>query len=243
MKCSYGCGQIAIVQFKSGKYCCGKSTSSCPEMKRQNSAKVKKLREGKGNTFWKNGHPKGSKNGTSLKGKTYEDIYGTEEALKRKRLLSEKQKGKNTWASISHEKQEEIRQACSDRIIARYESGWMPKAGRCKKYTYVSPNAGTVSLDGSWELMAAQWFDMKQFNWKRNTKRFAYINLKGKRSHYTPDFYVEGIGYIEVKGYKTKLDECKWDQFPEKLTVWFKDTIETIKEDLEGWQSGNAVDC
>jgi len=32
--CDYGCGQIAIHQFKNGKWCCCKSKNSCPENKR-----------------------------------------------------------------------------------------------------------------------------------------------------------------------------------------------------------------
>lgn len=51
--------------------------------------------------------------------------------------------------------------------------------------------------------------------------RFPYINLKGKNSTYCPDFWVEDWNtFIEVKGYKTDLDDCKWRQFKEPLKVW-----------------------
>ena len=129
---------------------------------------------------------------------------------------------------------EEFKERQRRRIIARYEQGWMPKAGRCKKYSHSSPVAGNVSLDGTWELVVAQWLDLKGYNWRRNTKRFQYTNLKGGVSYYTPDFWIEGIGYVEVKGYKTKLDECKWSQFPENLTVWFRKDVDRIKEELGG---------
>ena len=130
---------------------------------------------------------------------------------------------------------EEFKEAQRQRIIKRYEDGWMPKAGRCKKYTYVSNIAGTVNLDGTWELTTAKWLDLKGYDWKRNTKRFPYINLKGKLSHYTPDFYVEGMGYIEVKGYQTKLDECKWQQFKDPLTVWCRTDIKKFNSELDEW--------
>jgi len=107
------------------------------------------------------------------------------------------------------------------RIIKRYEEGWLPKAGRCKKYVHTSPIAGIIHLDGTWELAVAKWLDSKQYNWKRNTKRFQYINLKNSISHYTPDFWVEELGgYLEVKGYETALDRCKWSQFTEPLLIW-----------------------
>ena len=73
-------------------------------------------------------------------------------------------------------------------IIARYENGWAPKAGRCTKFKHISIVAGEVSLDGTWELAVAKWLDDNNYHWKRNTKRFSYINLKGKISHYTQTF-------------------------------------------------------
>jgi hypothetical protein len=96
-----------------------------------------------------------------------------------------------TKEPVKHTEEFKLKQR--DRIIARYEAGWMPKAGRCKKYKYVSPIAGEVYLDGTWELAVAEWLDKKQYNWKRNTKRFQYTNLKGTISHYVPDFWVEEL--------------------------------------------------
>ena len=114
-------------------------------------------------------------------------------------------------------------------IIKRYETGWMPKSGRCKKFRYVSPIAGTVLLDGTWELGVAIWLDNQEFKWKRNTKRFQYINLKGQLSHYTPDFFVEELGgYLEIKGYETALDRCKWSQFTDPLVIWKKKELKNI---------------
>lgn len=118
---------------------------------------------------------------------------------------------------------EEFKVKQRERILARYETGWMPKAGRCKKYKYISPIAGEVYLDGTWELAVAKWLDFNNYHWNRNTKRFSYINLKGKPSHYIPDFWVNEMNtFVEVKGYETKLDRCKWSQFNEPLVIWKK---------------------
>lgn len=239
--CEYGCGQQATHIFKSGKRCCVASTSKCPAMVASNSAKVKAARDKKGDSFWRNGHPKGSKNGTSLKGKTYEEIFGVDRAISRKEQSSQANKGKDNWSKVSPETKEKIAIEQRARILARYEQGWMPKAGRCKKIQYDSKIAGTVLLDGTWELTAAQYMDKMQWTWLRNTKRFPYINLKGVLSHYTPDFYVKELdGYLEVKGYETELDRCKWAQFNEGLTVWKKDTILTI---MDRGPDGKAAGC
>jgi hypothetical protein len=87
-----------------------------------------------------------------------------------------------------------------------------------------------VYLDGTWELSVAKWLDEKEYDWKRNTKRFQYTNLKGTISHYTPDFWVEELNsYVEVKGYETELDRCKWSQFKDPLVVWKRKELTEMK--------------
>lgn len=131
-----------------------------------------------------------------------------------------------------------------DLIKARYDQGWMPKAGRCKKYTHVSPIAGTVSVDGTWELAVAVWLDEQGWNWRRNTKRFSYIHTNGKQSWYTPDFWVEQLGgYLEVKGYETDLDRCKWSQFPESLVIWKQEELVARQIIRRGARKVNGADC
>lgn len=123
----------------------------------------------------------------------------------------------------------EFKESQRDKIVARYKAGWMPKAGRCKKFTHISPIAGTVLVDGTWELKVAKWLDEQHYNWKRNIMRFQYTNLSGKISHYTPDFWVEELnGYLEIKGYETALDRCKWSQFNESLVVWKREELTSM---------------
>ena len=55
-------------------------------------------------------------------------------------------------------------------------------------------------------------------------------NLKGTISHYVPDFWVEELNsYVEVKGYETALDRCKWSQFKEPLVVWKQTELKEFK--------------
>lgn len=125
----------------------------------------------------------------------------------------------------------EQKQRLREIALKRYAEGWDPKAGRARKYAYTSPIAGDVSLDGTWELKTAKWLDNQALTWRRNRDRFAYINLKGVAAFYTPDFYIEEwSSYLEVKGYETELDRCKWSQFPEKLIVWKSKEIHNLGE-------------
>lgn len=121
---------------------------------------------------------------------------------------------------------EEFKEQQRRNILKRYEEGWMPKAGRSKKFLYESSIAGSVYVDGTWELKVAQWLDINVKFWSRNTKRFEYFDTD-KRRYYTPDFWIEDWdSYLEVKGYETKLDRCKWSQFADPLIIWKRKELE-----------------
>lgn len=240
--CDYGCNQPAKHIFKSGNHCCSHSTSKCPAMRGKNSSIVKLVRQERGDSFWANGHPKGMAGKTHpFRNKTYDEIYGDSRSATIKQQISDANRGNQSWHALGKETKDRLADEQRARIISRYEQGWLPKAGRCKKIRYISPVAGEVLLDGTWELAVAQYMDRNGWHWIRNTKRFPYINLKGTVSHYTPDFHVEELnGYLEVKGYETDLDRCKWSQFKESLTVWKKDVILQI---MERGPDGKAAGC
>jgi hypothetical protein len=97
--------------------------------------------------------------------------------------------------------------------------GIRANAGRCKSITHISPIAGEVKLNGSWEQKYAFWLDENNIKWIRNTKSFPY-EFEGKVRKYYPDFYlVDENRYIEIKGYETDKDRAKWSQFKNTLTV------------------------
>lgn len=139
-------------------------------------------------------------------------------------------KGKpGTFKGKKHSK--ETKHKMSESRKALYADGWECVAGRCPKYDYHSPIAGKIKVDGSWELEFCKFADKLNLNWNRNKKRFWYIRPDGKKSTYQPDFYVEELkSYIEVKGYETKLDAAKWEQFPEKLIILRKEEIGKLDE-------------
>lgn len=114
-----------------------------------------------------------------------------------------------------------------------YDSGWQPICGRTKKYEYISKIAGSIKVDGNWELLVCKYLDSLNVTWSRNLKRFPYIAPNGKYSTYQPDFYIaDWDTYLEVKGYQTEKDNCKWSQFPHKIIVWKRDKIKSIESEL-----------
>lgn len=169
-------------------------------------------------------------------GSHYAWNYGlTKETNNTLKIVGEKIKEKHInglikTRTISPEVEKERREKIRISINKRYDSGWMPKAGRCKKITYNSPYAGEVLLDGTWELLFAKYLDENHINWKRNKTRFVYI-FENKSRHYTPDFFLpDNSVYIEVKGYMTEKDIAKWNQFPHKILIIKKEQIFNIKQ-------------
>lgn len=61
-------------------------------------------------------------------------------------------------------------------------------------------------------------------NIQRNSKSFPYT-FQGNQHNYYPDFVADDT-YYEIKGYQTKKDLAKWEQFPHKLIVLFKSDIQ-----------------
>lgn len=215
--CDYGCGQVAHYIFRNGKICCSKNVACCPQI---NS--TRKIIYGRKPRL---GIP------PPTKGKTYEQYFGIKKAKKMKNNIRLKNMGKSSIKKLSPEQLKIFKEKQRNNILQRYATGWMPVAGRCNKIKYNSVIAGEVWLDGSWELITANALDKCNIKWQRNKNRFKYKHLNGKIAHYTPDFYlIESQTYVEIKGYETDLDRCKWKQFPNKLIVWKKQEIDKIKQ-------------
>lgn len=166
------------------------------------------------------------------KGKNYITLFGEKRAEEIKKKMSDSLKTVDSfWLKLSDEKKENFRKSHREAILKRYENGWLPKAGRCKKIKYKSKFAGEVLLDGNWELLFAIFLDKNNINWKRNKKRFLYKNENNESSFYTPDFFIDEYKiFIEIKGYETEKDRCKWRDFSEKLNIFKLKEIKKIKE-------------
>lgn len=97
------------------------------------------------------------------------------------------------------------------------------------KHMHIDYNG--IDLHGSWELAYAKFLDANNIKWQRCNESFAY-EFDGKIRKYTPDFYlIDSDEYVEIKGYKTKKDYAKWDQFPKhrKLIVLMSKELKEMK--------------
>ena len=226
--CSYGCGLIAKFQLKNNKYCCSHTICKCPKIKEKNSLKLKQISEyNKSNNIIRHRFFTKTK---ANKGKTQLELFGKEKTLDINNRISAslKENYKKGIRKFDKNNENTRREKIRKSINKRYEDGWMPKAGRCKKIRYNSKICGDVLLDGTWELKVAEFFDKNNINWNRNKKRFKYI-FNNKERFYTPDFYlVDTNEYLEVKGYETELDHAKWNQFTEKIIIWKKKELKNL---------------
>lgn len=227
--CDFGCGQLAIHQFKgSKKWCCSINANSCIGKRQRDSEKKKGI-----NPFIGREHPRGMTGKVPHnKGKTYDETYGEERA----KILKKNSSIRNMGVSKGIKQSDTFKINRSIEMKNRYANGWECVAGRCKKYKYSSNIAGNISVDGMWELAVCFYLDFLGLTWKRNNIRFDYIRLDGKNATYLPDFWVnEWNTFIEVKGYETDLDKAKWSQFPKdkNLKILRRKEINDIKKILK----------
>lgn len=78
---------------------------------------------------------------------------------------------------------------------------------------YISPTAGKVWLESSWEFLCAQVLDQNLITWSRPKDGFLWIDLQGKDHKYYPDFYIPDRDlYLDPKNsYRQRLDKLKID--------------------------------
>ncbi len=154
----------------------------------------------------------------------------TKETDERLLKISESLKGRDGYKHT-----EETKELLSKLMKERYANGWESTAGRCEKLDYISPIADKIKVDGNWELRVAKYLDKIGVIWERNKKRFNYFNsITGKNATYCPDFFVKNWNcFIEVKGYKTELDDIKWKQFEYNLQIWNKQKLIELGIDVK----------
>lgn len=94
---------------------------------------------------------------------------------------------------------------------------------RTKHFTYKG-----FRIDGTWELIVAQYLDNENIKWTKKVRCFEYDWL-GKKHNYYPDFYLPDYDkYIEVKGYETPRDIAKY-KVVDNLIIIKVNEINSIK--------------
>lgn len=77
--------------------------------------------------------------------------------------------------------------------------------GRVKIYEH-----NGEKFHGKWELAVIRWLELHGIEWRRKIKPFTYF-WNDKWHLYFPDIYLPQYDlFIEIKGYQTDRDLCKW---------------------------------
>lgn len=166
-KCSFGCGQKAIKEFKNGNLCCSNSSSSCPAQKAKNSSAKKSINPWEGRE-----HPRGMAGKPAWNaGKTKHNSSTVRSAGKKIKAF---RKANPTVGWTKHNKHTD-----ETRAIIREKSanngGYREGSGRGNKGRYKG-----IHCDSSWELAFVLWCEIKGREVKRARKRLS-TSLKVRR--------------------------------------------------------------
>lgn len=217
--CYFGCGKDSLFFYKNGKSYCSKLGNSCSVKIKIDSDKKIGIKTHRvtfnGKTPWNKGLTKKNSEKVKELGKLISESFA---------LNGDQRKTKNHTP--------EMKDYLRVKMHQRYASGWQSTScGRAKSYPYENPSEGLVHLTGTWEVDFAKALDAANIKWLRNKKRFDYIKPDNEPATYLPDFYIPQLAsFIEIKGYRTILDESKFNQFNEPLIVLRKKEIFQIKK-------------
>jgi hypothetical protein len=112
----------------------------------------------------------------------------------------------------------------------------MKKISKERPNSYKGVNRGRVKafkinetfVLGKWELIFAEYLNDNKIEWTNNINPIPY-QWKGNIHMYFPDFFLPKYNlYIEVKGYETYRDHCKWEAVNNLIVIKHSD-IKKIK--------------
>lgn len=157
----------------------------------------------------------------SIKGKTYEELFGVEKAsLIKKKVSAGLQK---VYADSSNQEMNKCRiEKIKKTAAERHSIGGLRKgSGRGKKGWYQG-----YFCDSSWELAWVIYSLDHDVKFERNRESFDYTYL-GKVKRFYPDFLLEDGTLVEIKGFKTDEYRAKLESFPKdrKLITLYKNEM------------------
>jgi len=134
----------------------------------------------------------------------------------RGKFPSEKTKRKISEANKGKKRTEEYCQRLSERMIQYLAENGTPVSNHSvyKKQP----------MDSKWEKRFAIKCDKLGLKWKKAKFVSLYVSPKnGKVRRYLVDFFIKGLGYVEIKGYLNQSNRewniAKWNAFQKKLYI------------------------
>lgn len=137
-----------------------------------------------------------------------------------RKKISKKQIGElNHWSKDTELKRDKHSKTMHDAVLRNPDS--YSASNVCGRVKIVEYNG--TKFHGQWEVEFAKWLDSKGIVWERPSEPFKYF-WKDRWHLYFPDFFLpEKNLYVEVKGYETERDRCKWSVIPNLLTIKLND--------------------
>jgi hypothetical protein len=142
-------------------------------------------------------------------------------------------------SNIKRKWTDEAKSKFSNIVKDSYANGRIPvTGGKVRHFNY-----GNILVHGSLEHRTCrildEWKSLKLIHdWEYTKDRFKYLSDKGDIRTYFMDFKVitndKSFFYLEVKGFKTSNDECKWKKVREsyRLDVWYRKDIIILEKEL-----------
>lgn len=91
-------------------------------------------------------------------------------------------------------------------------------SGRVKMYSVMS-SLGETKVKGTWELAVATWLNDNEIRWTNSIQPYSYF-WNNSWHLYFPDFLlIDHNIVIEVKGFQTERDDCKWSAVTDKQFI------------------------
>ena len=124
--------------------------------------------------------------------------------------------------------------------LKSYKNGKNVHGGRTKWYQY-----NNIKVQGTYELRMCNVLDSYKINgiiknWEYTNDRISYLDSHGNQHNYLIDFKVfnndNTFYYLEVKGYKTDLDQLKWDSVKNmgyELKIFYNKDIISAENSLD----------
>ena len=209
---------ISIVDNTTTCKFCNKTCKNANSQR--NHSRLCKLNPNKQKTFFET-----NKNDIRIKNQKNQYVKARELGLPKPKISEEtRKKLSSAVKSRNKEFTTKIGRKISKTIKNKVTQGkWHCSLARKMHYNYKN-----INLHGTWELKYAQFLDQNNILWERCKNSFSYV-FENEKRRYTPDFYLpQSDEYVEIKGYKTKKDEAKWEQFPKKIVILREDDLKKM---------------
>lgn len=140
------------------------------------------------------------------------------------------QKGLTEQPRHTEESRNNISKAMRKAVLEGRHQYTRPYGTKMTIYKMNNNTCGRLeNLHCGWEKQVAEYMSLNNIKWCKPTQSFTYT-FNDVKHEYFPDFFLPDYNaFIEVKGWKTDKDACKWEHFPHQLLVIDRKSINNLQ--------------